>query len=947
MRNRIFTLLLAIAVCTGMNAQDSGFMFTEVCVANIDQIIDYSYNYGGWVELYNPTSQDILLDGWYVSNDAGMPAKHQLTGYGTLRPGNYVCLFFDHNATEGEYGPDAARQVGFKLDRKGGSLFFSRNGTDVDLSLTYPESVPRCSYARTSLNADDWQYCGLPTPGQPNDGHYAKETLPVPAVDCDSKLFTSGFDVHVQIPSGTTLRYTTDGSTPTLLRGMTSTDGRFHISQNTVLRLRLFAEGKLPSGVVTRTYIYRDREYYLPIVAVTTDPLNLYDDMIGCYCDGKNGIEGRGSKGKSNLNMDWERPANFEYLTADGRMVINQETSFEVAGGYSRHFEPASFKVQAKKLYDGNGYLDGPVFENKPYCQYKQLLIRNGGNNNRTYGGPRIKDGITQQVLTSSGFYVDAQEYQPAHVFINGKYLAMMNVREPNNRFHGSANYGYDDDETDGFEYSGGSYRQKGGTREAFDQMIQLSYDAETDEGYARVAEVLDIDEFVRYMATICYTGSYDWLLNGNNVKGYRNQENGKFHFVYFDLDLAWERTNNVGDIENVTTNEVLVLYHNLQRNSTFRQQFATSYCILHGSIYTPDRCRQIADSISDLVRDALAFDKRYPDATYDKLEDTMWEQTHREERIRALQKTYGLSDRIDVDIDTDCASARIQIEGIDVPFSQFSGALFGPVSVSTSAADGYRFLGWTDRNGRLIALDRKLTISKDGTYRAVYKHAAAEDLSPVCINEVSAANDTYVNDYGKRSDWIELYNRGQEPIDVARWSFSDDETEPSGYYVSATDGASTVIQPGGHLVLWCDGKTSVSELHLPFKLKNEDGGSLTIQSPDGKWKDSIYYNAHSQKETIGRYPDGGSSYRIFYHPTIGTHNMITSYDSMLNPLSIAMPSQTRTDETEGISYYTISGIKVYRPLGNGIYIEEVRYRNGKRQQRKVVNRTTRERGTE
>lgn len=103
--------------------------------------------------------------------------------------------------------------------------------------------------------------------------------------------------------------------------------------------------------------------------------------------NGTNGIVGRGSKVASNLNMDWERPVNFEYITADGKMVVNQESSFEVAGGYSRHFAPASFKVQAKKLYDGNGSFDYPVFAGKPYCKYKQLLIRNGGNNNRTDGG--------------------------------------------------------------------------------------------------------------------------------------------------------------------------------------------------------------------------------------------------------------------------------------------------------------------------------------------------------------------------------------------------------------------------------------------------------------------------------------------------------------------------------------------------------------------------------
>ena len=324
------------ALVLGLNAQNS-LLFTEVCVANIDQTIDYSNNYGGWVELYNPTATSVSLDGWYISDDSEFLTKYRLSGYGMLKPGCYQCVFFDHNAADGEYGPDATKQVRFKLDRKGGTLYLSRNGREVGLSITYPASVPRCSYARVSLEADEWQYCGLPTPGAPNAGHYAQECLPAPEIDCDSRLFTSGFDVHVQIPSGTTLRYTTDGSTPTLTNGKTSADGLFSVSKTTVLRLRLFSDAYLPSGVVSRTYIYKDKNYYLPIVAVTTDPRNLYDDMIGCYVDGKNGIQGRGSTGKSNLNMDWERPVNFEYLTADGKVVVRKSTDYvpkmiEIAG---------------------------------------------------------------------------------------------------------------------------------------------------------------------------------------------------------------------------------------------------------------------------------------------------------------------------------------------------------------------------------------------------------------------------------------------------------------------------------------------------------------------------------------------------------------------------------------------------------------------------------------
>ncbi|MDE5561930.1 MAG: CotH kinase family protein [Bacteroidaceae bacterium] len=943
--NNIRCCSIALAMALGLhinakcNATDfNSLIFTEVCVANIDQTIDYSNNYGSWVEVYNPTDFPISLDGWYISDDVTDRMKHRLEGYGVLNPGCYECIFFGHNAADGEYGVDAGKQVRFKLDRSGGVVYLSPDGSDAGISVVYPPSVARCSYALIDLGDKVWSYCGLPTPNAANAGHYAQTCLDAPKVDCDSRLFTEEFTVQATVPTGTTLLYTLDGSTPTLSNGMTSTDGRFEISQTTVLRLRLFADGFLPSGVVTRTYIYKDREYYLPIVAVSTDPRNLYDSQIGCYVNGDNGIIGRGSKVASNLNMDWERPVNFEYLTADGRMVINQESSFEVAGGYSRHFEPASFKLQAKKLYDGNGSFAYPVFAGKPYCKYKQLLIRNGGNNNRTDGGSRIKDAIAQQVLTSSGYYVDAQEYQPVHVFVNGKYLAMMNVREPNNRFHGSANYGYDDDEMDGFEYSNGAYSQRGGTKEAFDKLISLSREAGTDEGYAKVCELLDMEEFVRYMATICYTGSYDWLLNGNNVKGYRSRDDGRFHFVLFDLDFAFERTNNVELIGGVVkSNEVLTLYRNLRRNGAFCRQFVSSYSILHGSIYTPERCKYIADSICNLVQEALSFDRRYTLTTYDRMRDEMWGQHYREERIKSLRRAYNLMDSINVVINTNNAVGRVRLEGQTLPLNCFSGVLFGYESVMAEPAEGYKFVGWKNQDGKWIGHDKECRITGDGTYTAVYDMMFNESISPICINEVSAGNDIFVNDYGKRADWIELYNRGKEPIDVAELYFSDDASEPMKYQLDVAPETNTVLMPDGHIVVWCDGKPSMTQPHLPFKLKNVDNGFLSVHSADRKWMDTFAYDVHSPKETVGRYPDGGKSCYVFYHPTIGNHNMITMYDSAIKPVPASLRTLASSDDIASVVYYTIDGKKV-RP-NNGIYIMVIRYRDGHSDVNKILIR--------
>ena len=61
---------------------------------------------------------------------------------------------------------------------------------------------------------------------------------------------------------------------------------------------------------------------------------------------------------------------------------------------------------------------------------------------------------------------------------------------------------------------------------------------------------------------------------------------------------------------------------------------------------------------------------------------------------------------------------------------------------------------------------------------------------------------------------------------------------------------------------------------------------------------------------------------------------MATSYDSTINTDTSAIRPPTLPDEIKSINYYTFSGIRILKPT-NGIYIKEVLYKNGQKQQKK------------
>ena len=154
----------------------------------------------------------------------------------------------------------------------------------------------------------------------------------------------------------------------------------------------------------------------------------------------------------------------------------------------------------------------------------------------------------------------------------------------------------------------------------------------------------------------------------------------------------------------------------------------------------------------------------------------------------------------------------------------------------------------------------------------------AAQGITPVRINEVSAKNETFVNEYWKKNDWVELYNTTDEPIDVEGMYLSDNPDKPKKYQISKDNSeASTIIPPHGFLIIWCDKLDPVTQLHASFKLAAE-GGSVILTADDESWSDQITYQAHQPDETVGRYPDGAADVFLMNIPTIAKNNITSSY---------------------------------------------------------------------
>ena len=679
----------------------------ELMPSNIDQYVSPAYNFDGWAELYNPTDKAVSLAKIYLSDDRSDLKKWQAPqSLGILPAKSFRVIWFDSNELCGENAP-------FKLDVDGGSLFISDPDGKLISQTDYPASLERVSYARTTDGGSEWGLTDAPTPELSNSGTtYKAMQLGAPEPDQPSQLFSGTLTVTVAIPAGATLRYTTDGTLPTLTNGATSTSGTFSVSATTNYRFRLFADDYLASRVTSRSYISNDRDYTLPILSIVSDPDFLYDDSLGVMVKGVNGRAGNGQDAPCNWNMDWERPVNFSYIGTDGQMLHNQDVNLEMCGGWSRAYTPHSVKLKGNKELGGNKNLNYPFFDQKPYIRNRTLQVRNGGNDNYC----RFIDPCLQYLIQTSGIDIDCQSYQPVHEFINGEYIGVLNMREPNNKHYVYANFGWDDDEIEQFEMSPDSgYVQRCGTGEYFEQLYNLSASAANADTYEEICQMLDIDEYINYMAACFYLGGTDWPQN--NIKGFIHNDDGRFRFVLFDLDFAFNTSDPFGNFfgketytfdrlrpsdERITAQvKMVTIFKNLLQNNDFRKKFIDTYSIIGGSVLQPDRCQPIISELSDRATRAMQLEWKSPQSSVRTVTNGLSNRLSVATNALKNETTMQLSGvkAQQAVIQSDTKGAQIMLNGMQVPTGEFNGHLFSPITISTEAPAGYVFQGWKETN--------------------------------------------------------------------------------------------------------------------------------------------------------------------------------------------------------------------------------------------------------
>jgi hypothetical protein len=163
MKRNIYTLLLIAIIPFAANAQQ--LKINEIMASNATNLASELGNFGDWIELYNPTTNNIDLTGLYITDDITMPTKYQFpvgTSNAIIAPNGFKLIWADDSSQ--------ALHTNFKLSSAGETIaIFAADGTTLLDSISYGAQTTDISFGRTTDGGNIWATFTSPTPDASND----------------------------------------------------------------------------------------------------------------------------------------------------------------------------------------------------------------------------------------------------------------------------------------------------------------------------------------------------------------------------------------------------------------------------------------------------------------------------------------------------------------------------------------------------------------------------------------------------------------------------------------------------------------------------------------------------------------------------------------------------------------------------------------------------------
>ena len=509
---------------------------TEVMPSNDKYMLQSDGRYYDWVELTNISGNDLDLSNFFLSDDPDDLSAFRLPQR-TLKPGEQIVIIC--SARDGLVGKYI--HAPFTLSAEECWVYVTDSSGSFSDYLRISNVPDNCSFGRSMDGAGNY-YFEQPTPGNPNGTGVALISQ-MPAALTAPGIYNDVPSVSVALEGNGTLHYTLDGSVPTAQDPVYSQPLTF--SATTVLRAVSFEEGKLPSRVLTASYIVNEN-HTLPVLSLTAMP----DTLLGAA-----GIY------HQSLPKDNEIPCNLSLFEENGS--FSMDCGLEMMATNTAYPEKKSMKVNFRGRY-GEPVLGYPVFGEDGPAVFDALCLQAGPEHGLTLFRDELFTELCLQLTDS----VPARRYKFCVLYLNGQYHGIYSLKE---------------------DISEMLYSQQMEVAQAdvimAEETNQLSSDLYSLGQFCKETDLSQQGNFDQFASQVDLENLMDWMiLQGyccndsiaNDLRYFRTPETGsRWQLGFFDLDGGFtSRTGFQGVFDRKQPYHYVRFACGIAENPAARQQF-------------------------------------------------------------------------------------------------------------------------------------------------------------------------------------------------------------------------------------------------------------------------------------------------------------------------------------------------------------------------------------
>ncbi len=739
-RNNLFffkaTLVSLLFVLLFYQAEAQLYI-NEFMVSNTRTIKDPDFNEDAdWIEIYNAGDKEINLNGYLLTDNLKIPAKWVIQDV-KIAPKGFVVFWADDYNT--------GLHTNFKLAAEGEEIgLFAPNQTLVD-SVIFGIQHPDISTGRNHENPEIWGRFNQPTPGSANTtGFFSDFVLNEPRFSLRGGLFTTPQTVELTNGFGGEIRFTTDGSEPTLLSELYHQP--IHFDTTTVVRARIFRDGQLPGPVITHTYFIGNEisSAGMPVVSIASEPANFWDPKKGIYVQ--------------NFKPDWEIPVNIEMFANDGadRAAFNEKAGVKINGLYSWQLPQKMLGVYFRKQY-GTSSLDYTLFYDSKRAGFKTFALRASGND---WSNTLMRD-ILAQNATQLNMDLDISHFRWCTVYLNGRYMGIHNFREKIETDYIEKHYGLEAGTFDMVENE--VYPECGDLVEYNELKALFSKDLSVQANFEAVAEKMDIENFTNLVVAEAAAGNSSI---DHNVMAWKPKKTGKWRWILMDIDRGYFTVTS--QMISFYVNQTSWPFGRLMLNNDYKKYFGQKLADHLYTSFQPERMKQLIDEHKAAIEAEIprhverwlgttsSYGNAMPSVEYwynevNKIKNYV------EQRPKILLdnlNTYGFTGTAHLTVDLIPENAgTLRLNGLVIPNPGVTGLYLKNVDATlhADAKAGFRFLGWK-------VLQKKTLIAKASDWKYLDN---GSDMG-------KAWTDTAFNDSGWKTGQAQLgYGDGDETTKV------------------------------------------------------------------------------------------------------------------------------------------------------------------------------------